>query len=63
MAILAPELSIGALTALLCVIIVMLIPLTIWALWTCDRQKPTGGPGTRRSQSGRGPTTAGSGKR
>ena len=38
MAILAPELSIGGLTALLCGIIVMLIPLTIWVFCWCERQ-------------------------
>jgi len=56
MAILAPELSIGALTALLCAITVMLIPLTIWALWTCERQmsdrrfRPAHRPARTRSQ-------------
>jgi len=58
----APELSIGGLTALLCAIIVMLIPLTIWVLCTCERQSPAGGSGARGSQSGRSPTRAGSGK-
>jgi len=57
MPILAPELSIGGLTALLCAIIVMLIPLTIWAFCSCERwksdrwfrraQKPSGRCSTR----------------
>jgi hypothetical protein len=37
MAFLASELSIGGLTALLCAIVAMLIPLTIWAFSTCER--------------------------
>jgi hypothetical protein len=38
MALLAPELSIGGLTALLCAIIVMLIPLTIRVFYTSERK-------------------------
>jgi hypothetical protein len=57
MAILAPELSIGGLTALLCAIIAMLIPLTIWVFCTCERQKSDRWfRGARTSHSGRGPT-------
>jgi len=37
MAFLASELSIGSLTALLCAIVAMLIPLTIWVFSTCER--------------------------
>jgi len=39
MAILAPELSIGGLTALLCAISAMLVPLTIWVFYSLERQK------------------------
>lgn len=39
MTILMPQLSIGGLTALLCAIIAMLIPLTIWALHTCEGRR------------------------
>ena len=42
MAILAPELSIGGLTALLFAIIVMLIPLTIWVYYTFERHARAG---------------------
>ena len=34
-----PELSTGGLTALLCAIITMLIPLTIWVFCSCERRK------------------------
>ena len=37
MAFLASEFSIGGLTALLCAIVSMLIPLTIWVFCTCER--------------------------
>jgi hypothetical protein len=49
-------LGIGGLTALLCAIIVMLIPLTIWVFYTFERQARA-----EASQDG-GLTGAGSGK-
>jgi hypothetical protein len=42
MEILSPELSIGELTALLCAIILTLIPLTIWALCHLENRKRDG---------------------
>jgi hypothetical protein len=42
MTIISSELTIGGLTALLCAIILMLIPLTIWAFCTYEGQKSDG---------------------
>jgi hypothetical protein len=42
MALLSPELSIGELTALLCAIVLALIPLTIWVLCGLESRRRNG---------------------